>query len=73
MAIKTKLIGLILIIVGALPFLIKIDAISTAIDTYGFLEALVPGSIIYQAIIIILGIALFLRLRPNVSVGASKH
>ena len=73
MAIKAKFIGLILIIVGALPFLTKIDAIGDKIAESSFLEAIVPGSIIYQAIIVILGIGLIWTLRPHVAVGTTRQ
>tara|TARA_Y100000310_G_scaffold59763_1_gene55158 strand:- start:599 stop:817 length:219 start_codon:yes stop_codon:yes gene_type:complete len=72
MAIKAKFIGMIIVIVGFLPFLTKIPPIGAAIENYKFLAAIIPGSIIYQAIIIILGGLLLLRLRPNVSVAASR-
>lgn len=61
MPIKEKLIGIILIIVGAFPLLLKIDIISTAFLKYAFLSYLIPGNIIYQIIIIILGALLIFR------------
>lgn len=72
MPIKHKLIGFIIVMVGILPFLTTVPPIATAIEKYKFLEAIVPGSIIYQAIIILLGIALLLKLKPNVSIAASR-
>jgi len=72
MAIKAKFIGLIIIIVGVLPVLTKINAIGEVITKYPFLESITPGSIIYQAIIILLGIVLVLKLRPNVAIGATR-
>jgi len=73
MALKTKFIGLIIIIVGALPFLIKIEAIGNFITNYGFLEAIVPGSIIYQVIIVLLGLALIWEFKPHVAIGSTRH
>jgi len=58
MAMKEKLIGLILIIIGILPFLLKIKSISDSLAKYTFLSYLVPGEIIYQLIIIALGVLL---------------
>lgn len=52
---KNKLIGLILIIIGVLPFLLKIQSVSDSLAKYTFLSYLVPGEIIYQIIIIALG------------------
>ena len=68
MNIKPKIIGIIIIIIGALPFLMKLEAISNLT----FLESITPGSILYQTIVIILGILLVIRLRHNVSVAASR-
>lgn len=55
MTAKGRIIGLVLIIVGALPFLLKVEAINSMIGKYTFL---LPGEIIYQAIIIVLGVLL---------------
>jgi len=66
MAIKNKFIGLILIIIGVLPFLLKIENIATAFAKYKFLELLIPGEIIYQIIIISLGILLIYTVRPRI-------
>ena len=67
-----RIIGMIIIIIGALPFLTKIPQIGAAIDKYKFIAAIVPGSIIYQLIIIILGILLIWQVRHRVSVGTAK-
>jgi len=59
MAFKEKLIGLILILVGALPFLLKISAINSLIGGYAFI---MPGQTLYQAVVIILGLLLLIKL-----------
>lgn len=56
--IKEKLIGFVLIVVGILPFLLKIQSINTAIGKSAWL---LPGGIVYQIIIILLGIMLLLK------------
>jgi hypothetical protein len=66
MAMKNKLIGLILIIIGILPFLLKIQSIATAVEKYSFLSYLVPGELVYQIIIVILGAWLIWTVRPRV-------
>lgn len=63
MTLKEKGIGLILIIVGALPFLLKIETIKDSIP--GFLIGLIPGEPIYQGLLVILGLLLFFSLRPR--------
>jgi hypothetical protein len=66
MAMKNKLVGLILIIIGILPFLLKIESISAALAKYTFLSYLAPGEIVYQIIIICLGVLLIWTVRPRV-------
>jgi len=66
MAMKNKLIGLILIIIGILPFLLKIQSISDSLTKYTFLSYLVPGEILYQVIIIALGAWLIWTVKPRV-------
>lgn len=63
MTLKEKGIGIILIVVGALPFLLKVNAIKEAIPT--FLTGLIPGEAIYQGLLVILGLLLFFSLRPR--------
>ena len=65
MTMKGKLIGLVLIIIGALPFLLKIKSISDSLAKYTFLSYLVPGEIVYQLIIIGLGILLIWTVKPR--------
>ena len=64
MLIKAKLAGIVLILVGALPFLLKIGKISTIFDKYSFLSFILPGGIGYQILIIAIGIWLFWKLKP---------
>jgi len=66
MAMKEKLIGLILIIIGILPFLLKIQSIATSVEKYKLMSYLVPGEIVYQIIIIILGVLLIWTVKPRV-------
>lgn len=63
MTLKEKGIGLVLIIIGALPFLLKIGTVKDSIP--GFLTGLIPGEAIYQGVLIILGLILFFSLRPR--------
>jgi len=65
MAIKEKLIGIILIIVGALPFLLQIESVNQSLPA-DILSYLAPGEIVYQIVIIALGVWLILRVRPRV-------
>jgi hypothetical protein len=59
MTAKEKVIGLILIIVGAIPFLVQMKLFSDP----KLVPYLTPGGIVYQVIIIILGILLLLEFR----------
>lgn len=65
MKIKEKIIGLILIILGALPFLLKIERISTAFLNNKVLSFLAPGEIVYQLVLIILGIILIWKVKSQ--------
>lgn len=66
MALKEKLLGLILIIAGLFPFLLKIKSIGDIFAKYTFLSYLAPGEIIYQIILIVLGILLIWKVRGKV-------
>jgi len=66
MAIKQKFIGILLIIMGILPFLLTIKPISDSLSNYTFLTYLNPGEILYQAILIILGILLIWTVKPKI-------
>lgn len=61
--IRGKLAGIILIILGAWPFLLKVESIGKFFSAYKFLEYLTPGEIVYQGVIVILGIFLLWRVR----------
>ena len=63
---KEKIIGLILIILGLWPFLLKIDAVGNFFSAYKFLEMLTPGEIIYQLIIIVFGVLLIWNIKARV-------
>ncbi len=56
--VKEKIIGLILIMVGILPFVINFS--SDKITNQELINNIVPGTIIYQVVLIILGIVLVL-------------
>jgi len=62
---KEKIIGLILIILGALPLILKIEKINTPLSKINFLSYIIPGEMIYQVIIIILGILLIWKLKTR--------
>lgn len=55
MSAKEKIIGAVLIVIGALPFLLKIKAINDAIGSYKWI---LPGEIVYQIVLIALGVLL---------------
>jgi len=65
MAIKEKLIGIILIVVGALPFLLQIESVNQSLPA-DILSYLAPGEIVYQIVIIALGIWLILKVRHRI-------
>ncbi len=62
MSFKEKLLGIILIIIGILPFLSKIESMKTYFSS-GILSYLNPGNIVYQIILIIIGILLVISFR----------
>ena len=59
------IIGVILIVLGALPFLLKIEKISAVFLGNKVLSFLAPGEIVYQIVIIILGILLVWKVRSQ--------
>ncbi|MDD5193346.1 MAG: hypothetical protein PHF67_02050 [Candidatus Nanoarchaeia archaeon] len=65
MAFKQKIIGFLLVLIGILPFLLKLDYITSYFSKYTFLPYLAPGDIFYQAIIILLGILLVVEFNPR--------
>jgi hypothetical protein len=70
MAAKDKLIGIVLIIVGAFPLLMAIESIKTSLSSYTFLTYLIPEkvAILYQVIIILLGVMLVWTMQQRVRV-----
>lgn len=65
MGFKEKLIGFLLIVLGAWPFALKVPSVSEFFSSYPFLEMLTPGEIVYQIIIILLGILLIWTIKPR--------
>ena len=65
MTIRAKLIGFGLIVIGVLPFLLKIGVVSDFFDNYSFLTFIMPGEIGYQVLIIVLGIFLIWTVKPE--------
>ena len=72
MGLKGKLIGLIVILLGVWPFLLKIDRVGTFFASYKFLEMLTPGEIVYQVAIIVLGILLIWNVGFKASIQPGK-
>jgi hypothetical protein len=60
---RGKLVGILLIAVGAWPFLLKIGKIGTFFSEYKFLEYFVPGELVYQVVLILFGVFLLWRVR----------
>jgi hypothetical protein len=65
MAFKEKVIGLILILLGAWPFVLKIEAVKNYFAAYTFLEILTPGEIVYQLAVIVLGVLLIWNVKTR--------
>ena len=65
MGAKEKLVGIILLIVGAFPLLMNITSVSDSLKQYTFISYLMAGQPIYQIILIILGILLLWSPRPR--------
>ena len=55
---KEKLVGIIIILAGAFPLLMKLESFSTLITKYPFLSYVQAGEPVYQIIIILLGVLL---------------
>ena len=72
MNLKDKLIGLIIIILGVWPFLLKIDKVATFFASYKFLEMLTPGEIVYQIAIVILGALLIWNIGVKATIQQGK-
>jgi len=65
MPIKEKFLGGVLIIIGAMPFLLKIQKIADFFAKYKFLSTIAPGNWIYQIIIILIGVLLIWKIKPK--------
>lgn len=65
MAFKEKLIGILLVLIGLLPFLLKIKAVGDFFTKYTFLSYFAPGEIVYQIIIVVLGVLLLWRIKAK--------
>jgi hypothetical protein len=66
MGAKEKLIGIILIIVGAFPLLMKITSFSDLLKQYSsFISYITIDSYIYPIIIIVLGVLLIYSPKPK--------
>ena len=68
MRIKQTFIGTLLILIGALPFLLVISFIKDFFTKYLFLTWIMPGEVGYQLLIILLGIWLIWRVKHRVEV-----
>ena len=66
MALKEKFIGIVIIILGAIPFLFNLEMFSNLLSDYPTVSYLNPGEVIYQAIIIVLGIWLIFDSKQRV-------
>ena len=65
MGLKEKIIGILLIVVGAWPFLLMIEQVSEIVEGWGIVEILTPGEIAYQIIVVLLGVLLLISLKPR--------
>lgn len=63
MGMKEKLIGLVLVILGLWPVILKIGAVAEYVKQYSFLTYLTPGELVYQAIIVVAGLLLLISMR----------
>jgi len=66
MGFKEKIFGLILILLGAWPFVLKIESVNNFFSSYKFLSLLTPGEILYQFIVIAVGVLLIWNIKPKV-------
>lgn len=63
---KNKVIGILLIALGAWPFVLKIESVASFFSSYTFLEMLTPGEVVYQIALIVLGALLVWSVRARV-------
>ena len=71
MTAKEKIIGLVLIVMGLWPMLVKIEAIANAVAKQAWLSHIIPAQVsyVYQAILIVLGVLLLWRRNKRTSYG----
>jgi hypothetical protein len=62
---KEKLVGILLIIVGAFPLFMNVKSISDSLSKYSFITYLAAGGYVYQIIIIVLAVLLLYTPRPR--------
>ena len=67
MTFKEKLAGIVLVALGLLPLLLKVESISKSVSTNSWISYIVPGTIFYQIIIIAVGILLVITIRKKKS------
>jgi hypothetical protein len=60
MTAKEKIIGILIVLLGALPYLLKIKSIGSAMAKYTFI---LPGQLTYQIILVVLGAFLIIEMR----------
>lgn len=65
MGAKEKLVGILILVAGAYPLLLKIQSVSDSLTQYTFLQYLNAGEPLYQIIIIILGGLLLYTPKPR--------
>jgi len=62
---KEKLVGILLLVIGAYPLLLKVKSISDSLAQYTFLTYLSPDGFVYPIVILILGVLLLYTPRPR--------
>jgi cadmium resistance protein CadD (predicted permease) len=62
---KEKIVGLLLLIVGAYPFLLKISSINAVLGKYAWT---LPGQWLYQTVLIVLGLFLFIEKKKTAAI-----
>jgi hypothetical protein len=60
---RGKFIGVFLILLGLWPFLVRVDSVGKFISSYKFLSFFAPGEMVYQIVLIVLGVLLLWRVR----------
>ena len=62
---KEKLVGIIIIIIGAFPLLMNIESFANSLKQYTFMTYLMAGQPVYQIILILLGVLLLYSPKPK--------